>query len=1091
MSPTRPSNRSVEITQQRIPGRVPPQNLDAEISTLGALLLDPDAIIKVIDSLAPQDFYRPDHATIYEAMVVLSEKRVPIDIVTMADELARIKKLDEVGGQAALSKLVSSVASASNVAHYANIVREKAMLRRLIHAANDIGELGFKEDENADILLDTAEQTLFSVTQRFLKQNFTAVRNILTESFERLDALSKQDGSMRGLPTGFRQLDNILGGLQKSDLIIIAARPSVGKCVTGDTQLVDPQSGSLVRIQDLVKEKQGTITTLTKNWQFSQVEPSDFVNDGIKPVYKVETALGHTIEATLPHPFLTVEGWRSLINLKVGDRIGVAKELPIFGQLTWPAFKIKALAYFLTDGGLTGPTPGFTNNNPKILTDFKATMLEFEGVTFWEEPRKSGRTPTIRTVVDKKAYLDARLTWSQEVSAYMAAHPVHTRLAAQAVGISPSLVSLWKSGMTQPGKEIFEAMQGFLVDFPRPRWFKNHNPVTDFLQEQGIMGKNAHQKSIPQEIFTLRKDDLVLFLNRLFSCDGTAYVAHEKDGSTLPRIAYCSVSSEMIHQVQHLLRRFGILARVREKQVKYKGGRRRAFELEIYGKEDLGKFIERIGIFGKEEAIEKVREAITDRHAGWTKDTLPLAVWKRILQAKADRTWRSVYDELGLPETHNIHVNKREPRRETVKKIAQALGDTELVQVAESDVYWDRIVSIGYQGNKPVYDLTVPDTHNFVANDFVIHNTSLGLNIAEHVAIKEKKTVGIFSLEMSKEQLVDRLISSIGLIDSWKLRNGKLNDDDFRNLNEAYGVLAEANLFIDDAGTASVMEVRAKARRLQAEHGLDLIVVDYLQLMEAPNRSADGRTQEVSEISRSLKALAKELNCPVLALSQLSRAVESRPDKRPMLSDLRESGCLSGDTLIIRADTGERVPIKDLVGKTTIPVWSMNEGGKLVRQIITRVFSSGHKQLFKLKLESGRSIKASGNHKFKNLDDWISLDQLGIGQKLAIYDEKNSDVLWDEIVAIEPLLIEEVFDATVPGNHNFVANDIIVHNSIEQDADVVMFLYREDYYSKENPTNIMEILVRKHRNGPTGDAKVLARLQFSRFETLDTQHLPN
>jgi replicative DNA helicase len=177
--------------------------------------------------------------------------------------------------------------------------------------------------------------------------------------------------------------------------------------------------------------------------------------------------------------------------------------------------------------------------------------------------------------------------------------------------------------------------------------------------------------------------------------------------------------------------------------------------------------------------------------------------------------------------------------------------------------------------------------------------TAFAMNIAEHVAVQEKKSVGIFSLEMSKEQLVDRLISSMGRVDSWKLRNGQLTEEDMSSLIQAQAQLAEANLFIDDSAMATVMEVRAKARRLQAEHGLDLLVIDYLQLMQGSTRNQENRVQEVSEISRSLKALAKELNCPVIALSQLSRAVEARNDKRPMLSDLRESGSIEQDADVV------------------------------------------------------------------------------------------------------------------------------------------------------------------------------------------------
>ncbi len=178
--------------------------------------------------------------------------------------------------------------------------------------------------------------------------------------------------------------------------------------------------------------------------------------------------------------------------------------------------------------------------------------------------------------------------------------------------------------------------------------------------------------------------------------------------------------------------------------------------------------------------------------------------------------------------------------------------------------------------------------------------TALALNIAMNAAIKSKKTVGVFSLEMSKEQLVDRLFASMLGVDSWKLQRGKLDDSDFQNMGPIMDELNKANIFIDDTSASSMPEFRTKARRLQMEHGLDLLVVDYLQLMSTGNQSyAGNRVQEISEISRSIKQIARELRIPILALSQLSRAVESRPDKTPQLSDLRESGSIEQDADIV------------------------------------------------------------------------------------------------------------------------------------------------------------------------------------------------
>jgi len=178
--------------------------------------------------------------------------------------------------------------------------------------------------------------------------------------------------------------------------------------------------------------------------------------------------------------------------------------------------------------------------------------------------------------------------------------------------------------------------------------------------------------------------------------------------------------------------------------------------------------------------------------------------------------------------------------------------------------------------------------------------TSLALNIAQNAAIRYNKTIGIFSLEMSKEQLVDRLFASLLGVDSWKLQKGKLDDSDFQKMGPIMDELNKANVFIDDSVASSLPELRAKARRLQMEHGLDLLIIDYLQLMSTGNKNyAGNRVQEISEISRSLKQIARELRIPILALSQLSRAVENRPGNIPQLSDLRDSGSIEQDADVV------------------------------------------------------------------------------------------------------------------------------------------------------------------------------------------------
>lgn len=261
--------------------------------------------------------------------------------------------------------------------------------------------------------------------------------------------------------------------------------------------------------------------------------------------------------------------------------------------------------------------------------------------------------------------------------------------------------------------------------------------------------------------------------------------------------------------------------------------------------------------------------------------------------------------------------------------------------------------------------------------------TAIALNMGLYAA-KNMNTIGIFSLEMSAEQLVSRLLCSEARVDAHRLRTGYLNREEWARLADALRRLCETKIFLDDTPGIGVLEMRAKTRRLKAEHGLDLLIVDYMQLMQGRGR-IESRQQEVSQISRDLKILAKELNVPVIALSQLSRATETRSDHRPQLSDLRESGCLAGDTLITLADTGARVPIRDLAGKAGFAVWALNEETlKIERAIVSRAFSTGMKPVYKMTTRLGREIHATANHKFRTFAGWKRLDELIIGERLAV-----------------------------------------------------------------------------------------------------------
>jgi replicative DNA helicase len=544
--------------------------------------------------------------------------------------------------------------------------------------------------------------------------------------------------------------------------------------------------------------------------------------------------------------------------------------------------------------------------------------------------------------------------------------------------------------------------------------------------------------------------------------------------------------------------------------------------------------------------------------------------------------------------------------------------------------------------------------------------SGLALCMAANIAVRKELPVALFTLEMSKSEVTQRLMCSEAKVESQRLRTGKLAADDWPRLTAACDKLAKAPIYVDDTGSITMMEIRSKARRLKSkEPNLALIIVDYLQLMTSGS-NPENRVQEVSQISRNLKVLARDLEVPVIALSQLSRAVEQRHDKRPILSDLRESGCLAGDTRVYLPDEGVYRPIRELEGRSGFRVLAIDDQRlSLEPRRVERAFATGRKPVYRLTTRLGRTIRATGNHKFLAADGWRRLDDMGPGLAIAaprqlsgpegesMLDEQlallgcligdrpvpddvfgqsaagigvflrnlcatagvdsasgdgflgpvrldsNSpelirdvqslllrlgisagrgcgsagahrleitscgdleryrsrigsaldqftdngdgdgwvavaegaayrapipadpwrtaatlpaastatreldrpcteifgyeatddvgarDVYWDEIVSIEPDGEEDVYDLTVEGLHSFVADDLVVHNSLEQDADLVFFIYRDEYYNDETEAQgIAEVHLAKHRNGPTGTEKLAWLNRYAKFADL-------
>jgi replicative DNA helicase len=540
-------------------GRQPPQDLAAEQSVLGGMMLSKDAIADVLEKLRPGDFYRPAHQNVYDAVLDLYARGEPADAVTVAAELDRRGLLRRMGGALYLHTLIQTVPTAANAGYYAGIVAEKALLRRLVEAGTRVVQYGYAGAEGADVneIVDRAQAEIYDVTERRTTEDFVVLESLLQPTMDEIDAIASQGGIARGVPTGFTELDEVTNGLHPGQMIVIAARPGMGKALKLDTPLPTPT------------------------------------------------------------------GWTTMGDVSVGDYL--------IGADGKPTRVVAATDVML--------------NRPCFEVEFSdGTVIVADAEHQW--PTRRGIVITAMLKVD-----------------------------------------------------------------------------TDIVSAVGA--------------------------RQLVGANGIAS------------------------------REFGIT------------------------------------------------------------DVRPIA---------------------SVP--------------------------VRCVEVDNED-------------------------HLYLASRAMIptHNSTLGLDFLRSCSIKNRMASVVFSLEMSKSEIVMRLLSAEAKIKLADMRSGRMSDDDWTRLARRMSEISEAPLYIDDSPNLTMMEIRAKARRLRQKSDLRLIVIDYLQLMTS-GKKVESRQQEVSEFSRQLKLLAKELEVPVVAMSQLNRGPEQRTDKKPMLADLRESGAIEQDAdmviLLHRPDAFER-----------------------------------------------------------------------------------------------------------------------------------------------------------------------------------------
>ena len=737
------SERVVELPRQQPSAefeRTPPQDVAAEQSVLGGMLLSKDAIADVVEVLRPNDFYRPAHETIYDTILDLYGRGEPADAVTVAGELTRTGDIGRVGGAPYLHTLLSSVPTAANAGYYARIVAERAILRRLVEAGTRIVQLGYATDGGeVDDLVDRAQQAIYDVTERRTSEDYTVLGDVMQPAMDEMEAISSRAGTMTGVPTGFTDLDTLTNGLHPGQLIVVAGRPGLGKALALDTPLPTPTGWTTmgqVRPGELLLGADGRPV---------RVVAATEVLHG-RPCYEVEFSDGAVLVADEQHQWLT----DTVASLWSHDRAAVRTTGELAQTLRCPTAE------------------GLPNHSVRTTA-----ALQLPEVALPVPPYVLG-------------------AWLADSA------PAGERLAT----VDDDL------GMLLEGEDIHLGTSG------RPQSLPGR------LHDLGVVG----DEHVP-----------AIYLR----------ASEQQRGALLAGLLDAGASVTSAGDVRLVV-----------------PGRR------------LAEGVAELAVSLGHQCVVAGEPASSG--PGWT-----------ITVHTDDEVFR-------LPRKQLEH-----------KQLAHE-------QPGQRDAGRRAVVAVRPVASVPVRCVEVdsPD-HLYLAGRSMVptHNSTLGLDVARSCSIKHGMTSAIFSLEMSKTEITMRLLSAEARIGLHHMRTGTMSDDDWARLARRMGEVADAPLFIDDSPNLSMMEIRAKARRLKQRHDLKLVIIDYLQLMSG-NKKAESRQQEVSELSRNLKLLAKELEVPVIAMSQLNRGPEQRTDKKPQLSDLRESGSIEQDAdmviLLYREDAFEK-----------------------------------------------------------------------------------------------------------------------------------------------------------------------------------------
>lgn len=810
--------------------RTPPHDISAEQGVLGGMLLSQDAIAEVVEILRTPDFYRPAHQIIFDTILDLYGRGDPADAVTVAGELTKNGDIGRIGGAPYLHTLISHVPTAANAGYYARIVHERAILRRLVEVGTRIVQMGYAADgADADEVLDRAQAEVFAIAEKRATEDYVPLSEIMPGALDEIEAIGSRGGQMVGCPTGFADLDALTNGLHPGQMIVIAARPAMGKALHTATPLPTPTGWTTmgeVKVGDYLIGADGKPTRV--------VAATDVMYD--RPCYEVEFSDGEVIVADAQHQ------WRTTTR---ADRRQIRRR---------SAHLRPDLAFTRAGRAAAGADGGSRRlaSHRRVVAEVGAN-LAFHAVTWQPGHLATASVSQARRTCTSLQRGPSRRAPRPETFATAA----HHRL----IRTTEEIAATVRCADGRPNHAV-EVAAPFRL------------PAADLPVDPYVLGSWLAAGDGESGSLTGIDEDVV----RLIQAAGHQVEQGEVTGEfVLPGLAR-EIERLGLRENKHIPAEY---LRASEAQ-------RRAL---LAGMLDTRGDVSETG---------QVRLALTDGRLAEDARELILSLGHRAtITTEEGRSSEA-------PTLHRVGFTPTQPVFRLPRKAARQRAN------APATTRVRHIVDVRPIRSVPVRCVQVDNAdHMYLAGRSCVptHNSTLALDFARAASIKHGLTSAFFSLEMGRNEITMRLLSAEARVALHAMRSGTMQDEDWTRLARRMSEVAEAPLFIDDSPNMSMMEIRAKCRRLKQQHDLRLVIVDYLQLMTSGKR-VESRQVEVSEFSRSLKLLAKELGVPVIALSQLNRGPEQRTDKKPMVSDLRESGSIEQDAdmviLLHREDAYEK-----------------------------------------------------------------------------------------------------------------------------------------------------------------------------------------